>query len=1207
MSGLLTEPNEAEFDCDGLILEEIIKQKILLVDELLKIKAKQDSHCCPSTETTLQKSQLIDTGRNSHIKEVDYPLSPGAEALYEELLQIQGSADIKNHILTTQKREFQAEIASLKSKGGTISEILKSIGNWEMVKNVLLQGMKNESDDIELESVQLSAKEHRQSDNGSISPTELKEKLKEVVQFLKVEIVIHQFQNDETQAFNRLIFSSSASAEEILHIYSNDRYYSIFSLVTSDGFVADDQVFVSGDRKYKLASKAHYFDIAIACIEANRPRVIRKIKEACSLYNFINENEHVNSEFLSRLVWRLALAGTSKEKQDSKLGSQQITERHQQVSQNSLTTRLDSTKAISLLTTINSKYKRDFMIYLTKYRKWYVDNLVLQLNSKCQNLLFTDLGSGSLDPTSDYDTSFGAKAGNILDVWAVRQLNDYFIRNWGNLPGSVLDTNFYVKEFTIQQRLDKDRVGSAFQDRPTPFPQDFFFDANCVKQHQMALVKQRIYSSQEEWDLLVKEILAECRTQAEAKDIKALYDNANRLYLKCIIRVLHKLGMNKNAFRVQLEDDSRREIIPSRMSENYHGTPKETYTMKEALELEQLYKWLECELPLLIRQQRNEIYLELNSYFKSLVKAHRTIKRSFKSRDLLPREIKEDLDAIVVQIRHVIGISSFFGNEMYLSEGAKSHVGSELRENKADGDIENRKHLRLNNLTNSQLVASVNEQFGDFLKDIHSHLKTPGDAFYRSSKYLLRLFRACEELCSGKTNRLNLRGKELPKVNGLDASSLRKEINQVLYKIRKGSEGKWALASNAHKAQTAAKEVKRIFDADTTDQYVALIRRYVIKINLGAFRNSRAWKFYELIGNLSFFLKLRNERPEKFTVPLTYDKKSYQQVKKRIYSDRTLDYLKGSDLSTRIMTLPPNSFVKNLIPINFIGGTFGAMLVSLLIFLISGTIKNLFLPFLLIYSFLKARRPTAKPADRLGLELSADIKAIRSSKGSIYEVHYGEIEDTLVPIGHVYNNSGCFELKMIASLRILSTIFFILMPWLPWMANVMNLVRCLTIRDDAYIPLALIGYLRMCGLIVNQLRGLIDFYLWIKLSSLHQEAQRKYSKTKEVYQAIRSEYKRYRAKSIANLIGLLFNISFISLLILPIRQNGGGWIEMIAGSSGIQINLGESIQISENTLRWIVMPFIISIIYNTLVELVAVKFRGNLEIDNVEHLFKIHT
>jgi hypothetical protein len=84
-----------------------------------------------------------------------------------------------------------------------------------------------------------------------------------------------------------------------------------------------------------------------------------------------------------------------------------------------------------------------------------------------------------------------------------------------------------------------------------------------------------------------------------------------------------------------------------------------------------------------------------------------------------------------------------------------------------------KKQLRYNAVSNAQLLASLNEQFGDFLKDMHHYMEKspndPSEAFYRSSKYLLRLFKAAKELFANKINRLDCKRDQLPRIGEMTA------------------------------------------------------------------------------------------------------------------------------------------------------------------------------------------------------------------------------------------------------------------------------------------------------------------------------------------------------------------------------------------------------------------------------------------------------
>lgn len=68
------------------------------------------------------------------------------------------------------------------------------------------------------------------------------------------------------------------------------------------------------------------------------------------------------------------------------------------------------------LISTSSLMKRNLMLYLTYFRKFYVDYLLAELNYKFNNCLLLDLGTGSRDPESDYDVNIKSKDLSRNDV-----------------------------------------------------------------------------------------------------------------------------------------------------------------------------------------------------------------------------------------------------------------------------------------------------------------------------------------------------------------------------------------------------------------------------------------------------------------------------------------------------------------------------------------------------------------------------------------------------------------------------------------------------------------------------------------------------------------------------------------------------------------------------------------------------------------------
>jgi hypothetical protein len=59
------------------------------------------------------------------------------------------------------------------------------------------------------------------------------------------------------------------------------------------------------------------------------------------------------------------------------------------------------------------------MIYLTKFRKFYIDSILSRMNTKYKGMLMFDLGSGSRDPESDYDLEVKSKDQSLKEVKAL--------------------------------------------------------------------------------------------------------------------------------------------------------------------------------------------------------------------------------------------------------------------------------------------------------------------------------------------------------------------------------------------------------------------------------------------------------------------------------------------------------------------------------------------------------------------------------------------------------------------------------------------------------------------------------------------------------------------------------------------------------------------------------------------------------------------
>jgi hypothetical protein len=426
--------------------------------------------------------------------------------------------------------------------------------------------------------------------------------------------------------------------------------------------------------------------------------------------------------------------------------------------------------------------QKERMQELKAYRKEYVDQLLAELKSKmARDLLAKSVGSDN--PSSDYDVTLGSPSNPGVEIDVVRAFNSRVQEDFGAPPGVVFDTNLYVKDFLELKGNVSGLEGTdgAKIDSPDGI---HFGTSDDSDQDVGSLIKQRQYMPADDWNAYAKSIKDGLKGQPEKlHEATQQFEEADGLYLTnmrekaaLFFRKLKtaKPPIERSPHLAELEawfdglaDKSYSQALDNEMQRkldevaavSQHDAPdialaanNEIYLdkMVDARKLQNRHRALEgiagevagtsdpTEKLKLIGKKLDELYPAPIQGEAGTALAKQLRKEAEDAVALLQKNpdldidiwLKDKIEALKAQAKKQIAEANFHAPEAYLSEGALEHVvgGNQSKDAKA-----------LENMSPQQFLQSMNEQFGDFLKDVGHYKSDDGKAFVQTSKYLQRM------------------------------------------------------------------------------------------------------------------------------------------------------------------------------------------------------------------------------------------------------------------------------------------------------------------------------------------------------------------------------------------------------------------------------------------------------------------------------------
>ncbi len=350
---------------------------------------------------------------------------------------------------------------------------------------------------------------------------------------------------------------------------------------------------------------------------------------------------------------------------------------------------------------------------LVDFRKQLVDSLIDEMRQKYPGLVASSVGSSDL--TSDYDVTLGVTDGSTNDVKAVQELNARLKEIFGKQPGTVFDTNFYTNNFlTLKENILTD--GSVGEVAPADSPNEATAPITTADQDVLALLKQRHYMDQIKWDDYVKEVTNDITDSTKRAETRRQYDTANDIYQISLQELLEATGEPSASVQLTDEEESLIELQPVESHEQ----------LRNQLLLSHKIRAQEESNSDLVLEKSNELY---NNRMLQVRELQAQVAA-------LPDQNSEEAQNLKAEVERQLSNALFFASEAYHSKGTILHV--------VEG-IQGKNQEVLAALTPNQILDSLNEQLGDFLKDIRHYTAEEvddGTTFYRASKYMHRLFDA---------------------------------------------------------------------------------------------------------------------------------------------------------------------------------------------------------------------------------------------------------------------------------------------------------------------------------------------------------------------------------------------------------------------------------------------------------------------------------
>jgi hypothetical protein len=503
---------------------------------------------------------------------------------------------------------------------------------------------------------------------------------------------------------------------------------------------------------------------------------------------------------------------------------------------------------------IYEKYSKNWFVIKKKYQEGVItEEVMTRLWAYRQKVVFDYMKGlkkfgyekkngwdavGSTNLESDIDISInkhyikeGEKTISKYDFEFVKDFNDHFFKTYNAQPGIMFDTNLYASAKPIRN-LD---------DQPETPAKKAMNNMTQAGQDIGALMKQRRYMSWEEYDEYMESVLKQMKkdgADAQAIEItRKQFEEADGLYQVATQKMLENA---QNLIKGVKESDRTPEqqkaikMIEESIANAAKASPVEGQkillkAINELTHFQDVTMWANNEMYTAAVKEVRDIEIKADGIAKEI-----------EEQKLGPDSPKaKELASLLARARDLGADAVFFANEAYHSEGPFKHIVEATQGAESDVEAEFDKKAgegpkfkslpptkqkemvaaeqkkRRDALSLHQCLQSFNEQLGDFLKDLEHYQQEefPGMGFYRSSKYLVRLFDAAALLIAKAPNlQVDL---DMEQAKNINAGILAARKGALEFKD--GPDGK-PLEGQALQAEIeafATEEIKKMFGVST--------------------------------------------------------------------------------------------------------------------------------------------------------------------------------------------------------------------------------------------------------------------------------------------------------------------------------------------------------------------------------------------------------
>lgn len=326
---------------------------------------------------------------------------------------------------------------------------------------------------------------------------------------------------------------------------------------------------------------------------------------------------------------------------------------------------------------------------------------------------------GSTDLTSDFDmTVIADRAG--MDTRVMANVNARFQKKYGTEAGNVFDTNLYVAGGGPMIKKEVKEGAKEWASKPAHAMHD-------EAQDVVALVKQRLYSSQADWDKFTGEV----RTGLTAKLKK---DHPDMPAEQLTALVDKQMSRFDQAAALHDERDKAIKAKVAELRKEPGNADKTDYDIE---------------------------IIAMNRLFEAECFTADGIKAEWEQMPASTPDEKAAKDLKWAEYTKADAKAQLYANEPYFSEGPVRHVvGNEQAlkglKTVSDPDDKNRKKQVIQpeliddkpqtlKMDTTQAMESVSENFGDAKKELmHLADKPMGEIAIKASKYMGRLTRAID-------------------------------------------------------------------------------------------------------------------------------------------------------------------------------------------------------------------------------------------------------------------------------------------------------------------------------------------------------------------------------------------------------------------------------------------------------------------------------